>query len=214
MFDRQLAKWHLERQGYLAAVDVSLGDLGTVDAFGVRNTARAQSSVFGVVRGWWHAGAYLTPSLIRNHLQTGRKLLDRTFAPERLARAQAQFGLAAPPDKVLFYSKRSPSLAAEAEGELQLLGVRVVYLEDILAAALAAAKYDDHVGQTIFAVLAMVKGSHIFKEMARLARQVERQEGRKKPDKATPAPRETDNQLDLLLATPEDEDETDEVVPG
>ncbi|MDP8224434.1 MAG: hypothetical protein P9L99_13810 [Candidatus Lernaella stagnicola] len=206
MFDRQLAKWHLERQGYFAAIDVNLGDDDMVDVFGVKTTTN-EPAVFGVVRGWWHTGAYLTPSLIRNHLQTDRHLLDRAFAPERLAQAQTQFGLDQPPDKVIFYSKRSPSLAAEAEGELQLLGIRAVYLEDILAAALAEVRYDDRGGGTIFAVLAMVKGSRIFKEMARLARQVERQTEKKKADKVRPEPDETDQQLDLLLSMPEEEED-------
>jgi hypothetical protein len=63
MFDRQLAKWHLEQQGYLAAIDVHLADLGSVDVFGVKTSVGTDgAAVFGVVRGWWHAGAYLTPA--------------------------------------------------------------------------------------------------------------------------------------------------------
>jgi uncharacterized protein YdbL (DUF1318 family) len=205
MFDRQLAKWHLEQLGYLAAIDVNLGDQGTADVLGVK-TGPGSGAVLGVVRGWWHTGAYLTPSLIRNHLQTERKLLDRGFAPDRLAQAATQFGMERLPEKVLFYSKRSPSLAAEAEEDLQLLGIRVVYLEDILAAALAEANYEDRVGGTIFGVLAMVKTSRIFKEMARLARQAERRNAAETKVKPAAAAAQTDAQLDLLLALPEEED--------
>lgn len=208
MFDRQLAKWHLDRQGYLASMDVHLGELGVVDVFGVKleQTGAAQA-VFGVVRGWWHTGAYLTPSLLRNHLQTDRGLMDRIFSPERLQAAAAQFGLADLPEKVLFYSKRSPSLAEQAERELAQLSIRVVYLEDILAQALAEVQ-PEQLGQgNIFQVLAMVKGSHLFKEMARLARQAEREE-----QKPTVKPRKRDRQqldlLDVILAQEDEGDDT------
>jgi len=175
MFDRQLAKWRLEKEGYLASMDVALGALGVVDVVGIKTPQQgAGRAVFGVVRGWWHGGAYLTPGLIRNHLQTERRLLDRTFSAERLKAVMRQFDLPGPPDKVLFYSKRSPSMSDEAERELGTLGVRVVYLEEILAAALAEARADELGPGSIFQALAMVKGSHIFKEMVRLARQAER----------------------------------------
>jgi len=211
MFDRQLAKWHLEKQGYLAAVDVSLDDQGTIDTFGMSQRPDGKHAVFGAVRGWWHAGAYLTPSLVRNHLQTDRKLLDKTFAPERLERAMTQFGLDDVPEKVLFYSKRSPSLAGEAEQELRLLGIRVVYLEDILAAALAGARYDDRANNSIFAVLAMVKSSRIFKEMARRARRAEAETAPRRAGKDA-AEAEPDSQLALLLSFA-DEDEPHEMDP-
>jgi hypothetical protein len=207
MFDRQLAKWHLEQQGYLAAVDVHLTGQGSVDVFGIKiGDAGGDAAVFGVVRGWWHAGAYLTPSLLRTHLQTDRRLLDKAFAGERLGQAAVQFGLSREPEKVLFYSKRSPSLAAGAEQELALLGARVVYLEDILADALAQVKYDDKLQGTVLQALAMVKSSRIFKVMARLARQAERKPGKKeraKPIAAEPTVR----QLDLLLSFDAEEDE-------
>lgn len=209
MFDRQLAKWHLEKLGYLAAMDVNLSDQGTVDVFGVRDEVAGKHAVFGVVRGWWHAGAYLTPGLLRNHLQTERRLLDRPFAPERLERTMVQFGLRDVPEKVLFYSKRSPSVSEQAEQELQLLGIRVVYLEDILAKALAEANYDDRAVGSVFSLLAMVKSSRIFKEMARLARRAERDTKPAREDK--PAPHtEPDSQLDLLLSFA-DEDEPNEM---
>ncbi len=193
MFDRQLAKWHLEKQGYLASTDVDLGSLGMIDVVGIRMQG---SAVFGVVRGWWHAGAYLTPGQIRHHLQTDRRLLDRAFAPERVAGVAKHFGLASPPEKVLFYSKRSPSLADDAERELGAMGVRVVYLEQVLAAALAEARAEEPGEGGIMQALAMVKGSSIFKEMLRLARQAERAkmavEGAKRePDRGT-------QQLDFL----------------
>jgi len=208
MFDRQLAKWHLERQGYLAAIDVQLGEFGGVDAIGIKvGKAAKENAVFGVVRGWWHAGAHLTPSLIRHHLQTDRKLLDRAFAPERLAKAVEQFGLSREPEKLLFYATRSPSKAAAAERELQQSGIRVVYLEDILAEALTQARFDENSQTTVLQVLAMVKSSRIFKEMARLARQANRASDKKAAEKVRERT-ETDRQLDLLLSVPaEDEGE-------
>lgn len=206
MFDRQLAKWHLEQQGYLAAVDVALDGSVAIDAFGVRiNANRDESAVFGVVRGWWHVGAYLTPSLIRSHLQSDRKLLERAFATERLEKAARQFRLSGVPEKVLFYSMRSPSLAGEAEEELKLLGIRVVYLEDILAEALAGVKYDERAQGTVFQALAMVKGSSIFKEMARLARQAEREPLRRETE--TDRPSVANRQMNLLLSFADEEDE-------
>jgi hypothetical protein len=204
MFDRQLAKWHLEQQGCLAAIDVHLGDLGSIDVLGVKiGKAGGETATFGVVRGWWHAGAALTPSLLRSHLQTDRKLLDRAFAPERLVRAAAQFGLAIQPEKVLFYSKRSRSAAEAAERELAASGIRVVYLEDILADALVQVKYNEKIQGTVLQALAMVKTSSIFKEMARRARCAGREGAGKTPKKAAPA----DRQLDLLLSFGADEDE-------
>jgi len=177
MFDRQLAKWRLEKEGYLASIDVHLGELGTVDVFGVKiGKEKTGRAVFGIVRGWWHSGAYLTPSLLRNHLQTERHLLDRAFAEDRLGRAAQLFQLNNLPDKVLFFSKRSPSLADDAERDLSAAGIRVIYLEDVLAEALAEASADDLGQGTIFQVLAMVKGANIFKEMARLAREARRAE--------------------------------------
>jgi hypothetical protein len=207
MFNRQLAKWRLEQDGFLASVDVHLADQGVVDVFGVKpGEAGREAAVFGVVRGWWHAGAYLTPSLLRHHLQTDRKLLDRAFAPERLTQAAAQFGLKSEPERVLFYSKRSASLAEAAEELLQPSGVRVIYLEDILAQALARVEYDENDQGAVLQVLAMVKSSRIFKEMARLARQAGRAPREKAKDDAAPA-RETDRQLDLLLSFTAEEDE-------
>lgn len=211
MFDRQLAKWHLERQGYLAAMDVHLDASGGVDVFGVKTRPGSDgASVFGIVRGWWYAGAYLTPGLIRNHLQTERRLLDKVFAPERLAKAAAQFGLTELPEKVLFYSKRSPSLAAEAESELKLYGLRVVYLEDIMAEALAQVRYDDRANGTVFQLLAMVKSSHVFKEMVRLARQAERNRGKQRSPKIA-MPVTADPQLSLLISLSDDEEEENEM---
>jgi len=210
MFDRQLAKRHLEREAYLAAIEVDLGGAGTADVFGLRMTgAGGRTAVFGVVRGWWHGGAYLTPSLIRNHLQTDRGLLDRAFDTKLLAVAQHRFALAQPPEKVLFYSKRSPSLAAEAEAELRAMGIRVVYLEDILARALAEVSAEDLGNATVFQVLAMVKSSNVFKEMARLARQAEREATVEKMPETTKrrsVDRQQLNLLDLVLAQ-EDEGE-------
>jgi hypothetical protein len=171
MFDRQLAKWHLEKEGYLASMGVDLGGLGVVDVVGIKMQQNcAGQAVFGVVRGWWYSGAYLTPGQIRNHLQTDRRLLDRAFS----AAVMRQFGLSDPPEKVLFYSKRSRSMADEAERELAASLVRVVYLEDVLAAALAEARAEEPGEDGIFQALAMMKGSHIFKTMVRLARQAER----------------------------------------
>ena len=210
MFDRQLAKWHLEREAYLAAIEVDLGGAGTVDVFGMLTAgAVARAAVFGVVRGWWHGGAYLTPSLIRNHLQTDRGLLDRAFDDKLLAVAQERFALTQPPEKVLFYSKRSPSLAAEAEAELTEMGIGVVYLEDILARALAEVNADDLGNATVFQVLAMVKSSNVFKEMARLARKAEREAAAEKSPETTKrqsVDRQQLNFLDLVLAQ-EDEGE-------
>ena len=209
MFDRQLAKWHLEREAYLAAIEVDLGGAGTVDVFGMQMGAGASAAVFGVVRGWWHGGAYLTPSLIRNHLQTDRGLLDRAFDDKLLAVAQRRFALTQPPEKVLFYSKRSPSLAAEAEAELTEMGIGVVYLEDILARALAEVNADDLGNATVFQVLAMVKSSNVFKEMARLARKAEREAAAEKSPETTKrqsVDRQQLNFLDLVLAQ-EDEGE-------
>jgi hypothetical protein len=205
MFDRQLAKWHLEQQGCLAAIDVHLGELGAVDAFGVKiGKAGGEAAVFGVVRGWWHAGAALTPSLLRHHLQTDRKLLERAFAPERLDRAAAQFGLAGNPEKVLFYSTRSRTLADAAERELAEVGIRVVYLEDVLADALARVRYEEKDTGAIFQALAMVRSSHVFKEMARRVRSAARDAAATAPEKPAAPP---DPQLDFLLSLGADEDE-------
>lgn len=212
MFDRQLAKWHLEKQGYLAAVDVQLGEEGTVDVVGVKmKHGSASHAVFGVVRGWWHTGAYLTPSIIRNHLQTNRNLLDRAFSTEQLQTAVAQFGLPDKPEKFLFYSKRSPSLAEAAERELKQADIRVVYLEDILAEALAAVQAEDIRAGSIFQVLSMVKSSQLFKQMVRLAKRAEKTTP-KKTKGAKKEPRIDQRQLDLLITRLE-EDETEDDAP-
>ena len=72
--NKELAKLHLERRGFLVAMDVTFeaggADAAGFDLVGVRlDNRNVSETLVGVVRGWWHSGSYLAPGLIRSHLE-------------------------------------------------------------------------------------------------------------------------------------------------
>lgn len=138
---KRLAKHYLEDQGFVVAYDVaylaeseSASVPEPLDILAVKiESGKVAETVVGLVRGWWHAGANLTPSLIRLHLETDRKLLSGALADNRIAEVLARFGLqTSPVRKILFFSRRSPQKAEEAEALLGKMGFSVVYLEDVI----------------------------------------------------------------------------------
>jgi len=138
---RRLAKHYLEDLGFVTATDVAcpctaegMDRPDPLDILAVKiSKGRATEVVVGLVRGWWHMGANLTPSLIRLHLETDRKLLTSAFSINRISEVLKRFGLEdVPLKKVLFFSQRSPQKAKEAEKLLADMGLSAVYLEDVI----------------------------------------------------------------------------------
>lgn len=219
--NKELAKIHLEQKGFLTSIDVQMEEEGFdapgFDILGVdiKNGA-VSKTVVGLVRGWWHAGSYLTPGLIRAHLETDRGFLSEYFSEERLKYIRQKFGLGtAPIYCILFYSQRSPKKSDEAQRILNSMGIDVVYIEDIIVDVLPQVG-NIALGDGIASqLLPMVRFSRLFREMrkaAKVARQCrDEQETRHKvgeKKKETKKVKAEKAQLDFMkafLATEEDD---------
>lgn len=169
--NNELAKIHLEQRGYLSAMDVSLEEGGldapVFDVLGVKILrGMVSEAVVGQVRGWWHAGSYLTPGLIRSHLQTDRRFLSEAFSSDRIQAVRGRFGLGiAPIRKLLFFSQRSPGKSEDAEKILTSLDIGVVYLEDIILEMLPKVGKIPMGDSLPAQLLSMIRYSRLFREM-------------------------------------------------
>lgn len=222
--NKELAKIYLEQRGYLAALDVPHEeggpDAAVFDVVGVEILRGTVSqAVVGVVRGWWHAGSYLTPGLIRSHLQTDRKLLSESFAPERIQYVRDRFGLGiAPIRNVLFFSQRSPGKSKDAERILASSQIEVVYLEDIIIDLLPRVGKIP-LGEGMPAqMLSIIRYSRLFREMQKALQDAERirtqsdGETAEKKTGSRSVPKEPEPQLDFIrmLATVRADDDGEE----
>jgi hypothetical protein len=219
--NKELAKSNLERQGYLVTLDVPYEEGGFeasgFDLIGARICdGQVVEAAVGVVRGWWHAGSYLTPGLIRSHLQTSRNLLSEAFAAKRDAFVREKFGLGqAPIRHILFFSQKSPRKSEEAERILNSMGIEVVYLEEIVIETLPLVGKQPLGDGDVFQVISMVRYSRLFRQMraamveaGRLRKLVSKLPPREKKDRPE-KPAVADPQLDFLTARLE-ETEDDE----
>ncbi len=211
--NKELAKIHLEQKGFLTSVDVQIEEDGFespgFDLLGVEiNNGQVTKAVIGLVRGWWHAGSYLTPGVIRAHLETERKFLSDYFSFKRVQYIRDKFGFgAAPVYCVLFFSQRSPKKAEESERILNSMGVDVVYLEDIIIDVLPKignVALGDGVASQL---LPMIRFSRLFRELRKAVKIAKRHEDDskkkknvlEKPDRRKKPIKEKD-QLDFLNA--------------
>jgi hypothetical protein len=159
-------------------------------------------AIAGTVVGWWHSGSYLTPGLIRAHLESDRRFLSESFSAERIQYIRNRFGLGPVPVRnVLFYSQRSPGKSDEAERMLGTMNIEVVYLEDIILDALPKVGSMALGNGALAQVLTMVRYSRLFREMRRALAEAkecrideEDEAGPAKP----PKQRRPDPQLDFM----------------
>ncbi len=205
--DKELAKIYLEQQGFLTALDVPMEEEGVeapgFDVLGVEIVrGMVSQAVAGTVVGWWHSGSYLTPGLIRAHLESDRRFLSESFSPDRIQYIRNRFGLGPVPVRnVLFYSQRSPGKSTEAERMLGTMNIEVVYLEDIILDALPKVGSMALGEGTLAQVLTMVRYSRLFREMRRALAEAEQckveEEDQTKPA-PPPKPKRQDPQLDFM----------------
>ena len=178
--NKELAKMYLEQRGFLAAMDVPFGDEGVesggYDVIGVQIVrGMVSQAVVGVVRGWWHAGSYLTPGLIKSHLQTDRRFLSEAFSSERTQYVREKFGLGiAPIRNVLFFSQQSPGKSEEAERILNSMNVEVVYLEDVVLEVLPKVGKIPLGEGDMASILSMLRFSRLFREMRKAVLEAQR----------------------------------------
>lgn len=212
--NKELAKIYLEQRGFLTALDLQMDQEGYdapgFDLLGVEITkGQVSQAVVGVVRGWWHAGSYLTPGLIRYHLETERQFLSESFSPEKIQYVRDKFGLGlAPIRNVLFYSQRSPKKSEEVEKILSAKSIEIVYLEDIIVEVLpkvGKVSLGDGIASQL---LPMVRFSRLFREMREALRVAKKcmideagdEDGKGQGTPAPKQPKPPDKQLDFMTA--------------
>lgn len=197
--NKELAKLFLEQKGILVALDVPHQDHGYdapgFDVLGVEiEKGMVSQAIVGVVRGWWHSGSYLTPGLIRAHLESDRHLLSEYFSSERINYIRDRYGLGMVPIRnLLFYSQRSPGKSKETERILSAMQIEVVYLEDVIIDALPKIGKMALGDPALTQLLSMIRYSRLFREMRKAikdagrcdpepAEQKETQDRQKPPD--------------------------------
>ena len=178
--NRELVKLHLEERGYLVSFGVicttdcipsgeqkSRRDM-EIDVVAVRlANGKTQAAMLGCVKGYWMVGNHLTPSQIHK-LEDEKMILTRAFSAARMNYIRSRFGLDdVPIEKVLFYSQRSPQKHEEAERILASSGVRVVYLEDIVAEVLPRLKREPYLAESeTLQTLRALRGTRLFAKAA------------------------------------------------
>lgn len=175
-----LAKIYLEKRGVLVSLDLPYEEGGIeapgFDLVGIELVqGMLVQAVAGVVRGWWHAGSYLTPGLIRSHLQTERRFLSEAFSSERMRYLRKTFGLGNVPIRnILFFSQKSPGKSEEAEKILASMSIEVVYLEDVILELLPLVGNENLGGGTLPQFLSMIRYSRMFREFRSAVRDLEK----------------------------------------
>lgn len=203
--NKELAKLFLEQKGFLVALDVTHEDMGYeapgFDVLGVEiEKGMVSQAIVGVVRGWWHSGSYLTPGLIRAHLESDRHLLSESFSFERIQYIRNRYGLGVVPiHNVLFYSQRSPGKSKETERILSTMNIEVVYLEDVIIEMLPKVGKLAIGDPALAQLLSMVRYSRLFREMRKAIKNAERCEGEPEEKNEHPVQlKPPDPQLDFI----------------